>query len=117
MGVLRRVRWRNVGKLALLLAAGVLVATSGSGSGPPEEPGPETRPPVRPPPEAPAPARPAHRRVHTRSGPVGLRPDRRLAAALRLDVRQLVVHPVARIARRDDPLQALRAPRALLGRH
>src|SRR5207249_219690 len=42
---------------------------------------------------------------------------RRRARALGVDVGQLIVDPVARVARADDLLQALRAPRPLLPRH
>ena len=45
------------------------------------------------------------------------RPLDRGRAGLRADVRDLLVDPVARIARGDDLLQPLRPPRALLGRH
>jgi hypothetical protein len=58
MDWLRRVRWGNVGKLALLLAAGLLIATSGRGSRPPEQTGVRAKPPGRPPPDL---AAPAHR--------------------------------------------------------
>src|SRR5918995_5312713 len=49
--------------------------------------------------------------------PASSRRTRGPSAPLRLDVGELVVHPIPRVARRDNALLALRAPAALLRGH
>src|SRR5215217_3498577 len=150
----RRVRWRNVARLAWLVAAGVLIATHASGGRPPR---PQTPPPqaAELPQLAGVPrlwhAQRVKRRASRRDRPRlathtvhyrGRSPSRRWprdpsprsatpppppaassrrtrgpSVPLRLDVGELVVHPVARVARGDDALLALRSPAALLGGH